>query len=283
MFHFLVLGGVLFGAYTWRAESNTPPGDEIVISAGQIESMMTGFSQTWQRPPNESELNGLIQDYVRDEICAREGMAMGLHLNDSIIRRRLRQKLEFITEDVAAIVAPTDAELDAYYTANLPLFRQEARFSFRQVLLDPDKRGANLSRDTESMLETLRASNAEVDLRTLSDSALLEPEYLTMPASEVEKVFGAEFSNSLVNLNPGEWHRNIPSGFGVHLVFVSEHIEGQVPPLADIRDDVRRAWETARRVEAKESFYDALLSRYTVVIEPVVTKNSDQPAPTAIQ
>ena len=76
---------------------------KIVITQGQITSIVIGFSRTWQRPPTREELEGLIRDRVREEVYYREALAMGLDRDDTIIRRRLQQKLEFVTDDVAAL------------------------------------------------------------------------------------------------------------------------------------------------------------------------------------
>src|SRR4029077_11838515 len=107
--------------------------------------MITGFSRTWQRPPTREELEGLIRDRVREEVYYRQAVAMGLDRDDTIIRRRLQQKLEFVTDDVAAVAEPTDAELSAYLQRHADIFRIDRRFTFTQVYLDPIKHGEHLS------------------------------------------------------------------------------------------------------------------------------------------
>ena len=102
--------------------------------------MVIGFSRTWQRPPTRDELEGLIRDRVREEVYYREALAMGLDRDDTIIRRRLQQKLEFVTDDVAAVAEPTDAELAEYLKTHADRFRVDRRVTFRQVYLDPNKR-----------------------------------------------------------------------------------------------------------------------------------------------
>ena len=141
--HFLLLGALIFGAFKFISGETIEPG-KILITQGRIESLEIAFSRTWRRPPTASELEGLIRDYVREEVFAREAVALGLDKDDTIIRRRLRQKLEFVSEDVAAHAEPTDEQLRAYLKEHADAFRGDRRFTFRQVYLNPQQRGANL-------------------------------------------------------------------------------------------------------------------------------------------
>jgi hypothetical protein len=113
----------------------------IVVTRGAIESLAATFARTWQRSPTDAELEGLIRDYVRDEVYYREALALGLDRDDTVVRRRLRQKLEFVSEDLAAQAEPTDAELRAYLEAHPESFRGERRFTFRPTSISI-RRGA---------------------------------------------------------------------------------------------------------------------------------------------
>jgi hypothetical protein len=273
--HFLLLGALIFGAFNIISRETAEPG-KILITQGRIESLETAFSRTWRRPPTTSELEGLIRDYVREEVFAREAVALGLDKDDTIIRRRLRQKLEFVSEDVAAHAEPTDEQLRAYLKEHADAFRGDRRFSFSQVYLDAQRRGANLSRDAAHVLKQLGRPGGKVDPATLGDSLMLENEFKALPASEVVKQFGAKFAASLGEMSTGQWHGPIESGFGVHLVLLSQRTEGSLPALEDVRASVRREWTNARRMEANEKFYKTLLQRYTVTIErPEVAKSAE--------
>ena len=122
----------------------TAPG-HILVTPGRIAALATAFQRTWQRPPTASELDGLIREYIREEVSTREAIVLGLEKDDSIIRRRLRQKLEFVSEDVAAQTEPTDDQLRAYLRGHPDTFRVEPRFTFSQVFLNPERRGAQPS------------------------------------------------------------------------------------------------------------------------------------------
>ena len=268
LLHFLLLGAGLFIAYGLisRPGSSNAPG-KITVTVGQVEHLAAGFARTWQRPPTDAELKGLIDDWVREEIATREAMTLGLDKDDTVIRRRLRQKLEFVSDDITAQTEPSDADLNAYLKAHPNSFRVEPQFTFSQVYLNPDKHGANLARDAAQLLAQLKQAGGKADSSALGDSFLLEHTFQSTRTSEVAKQFGEEFAAKLGELSPGQWQGPIESGYGVHLVLVSERTEGRLPELAEVRDVVRREWDNARRLEGNGKFYQELLQRYTVTVE----------------
>jgi hypothetical protein len=165
------------------------------------------------------------------------------------------------------IVEPSDDQLRAYLQAHPKGFAIEPRFTFRQVYLDPQRRGANLAYDVDRLLAELQRAHDNVDLATLSDARLLADEFEGISTAEVRKTFGEPFAAGLSVLTLGLWQGMVPSGYGVHLVYVSERTEGRIPELAEVHDAVHREWANARRLEANEVFYQRLLERYTVTIE----------------
>jgi len=231
--------------------------------------MAEGFTRTWRRPPTSDEIEGLIKDRVQEEVYSREAMALGLDKEDTIIRRRLRQKMEFVTDDVAALAEPTDDELTTYLKTHADTFRVQRQFTFSQVYLNPERHGENLARDTQQLLAQLQQAGEKAEVSELGDSFLLEHKFQSLPASEAVKEFGEKFAAKLGELSLGQWQGPLESGYGVHLVLVSERTEGRVPALAEVRDAVRREWANARRLEANEKFYQELLKRYVVTIERV--------------
>ena len=265
--HFLLLGAAIFVAYSLVSKpANNEPG-KIVITQGQLESMLVGFTRLWQRPPTGEEFEGLIRDRVREEVYYREALALGLDKDDTIIRRRLRQKMEFIADDVAARTQPTDDDLGAYLKAHADLFRMPQLFTFSQVYLDPKRHGENLVRDTAQLLSQLKQLESTADISALGDSIMVEHKFDALPAGEIAKLFGEKFAMNFSELPLGQWQGPVESAYGVHLVFVSERSEERVPALSEIREAVQREWSNARRLEANENFYAALFKRYTVTVE----------------
>ena len=265
--HFLFLGAAIFVLFTVTGNRSEPQDGKIVVSPGKIEQLFTGFSRTWQRPPTSEELNGLIEDHVREEVLYREALAMGLDEDDTIVRRRLRQKMEFVTDDLAAQVEPTDEELSAYLNANPEAFRVERRFTFTQVYLNPDRHSQHLARDAELLLAKLNEAGGKADVSALGDPFLLSHKFEAVPGSEIAKQFGAAFAAKLGELSPGHWQGPVESGYGVHLVFVGQRTGERVPALEEVREAVRREWANAERLEANEKLYQGLRKRYTVTIE----------------
>ncbi len=238
--------------------------------------MVIGFSRTWQRPPTREELEGLIRDRVREEVYSREAVAMGLDQDDPVIRRRLQQKLEFVTDDVAALAEPTDADLAAYLKAHADVFHVDRKFTFSQVYLDPSKHGEHLTQDANQLLIQLQQKGRDVDLYSLGDAFLLEHRFEAAPATEISKQFGDKFVAKLGDFPVGQWYGPVESGYGVHLVFVEERTEGAMPELAEVRDAVRREWTNARRLESNEKFFQSLLKHYEVVVEKIDPAKADQ-------
>ena len=267
LLHFLLLGAAIFVAYGLVSKRSRDEPGKIIISAGQVASIAESFAGTWRRPPTSEELEGLIRDRVQEEVYSREAVALGLDKDDTIIRRRLRQKMEFLTDDVAALAEPTDDQLGAYLKAHAEMFRVQREFTFSQVYLNPERHGENLVRDAAELLVQLQQAGDNTDVSELGDSFLLEHKFQSLPSSEVAKQFGEKFAAKLNELSLGRWDGPIESGYGAHLVRISERTEGRVPELLEVRDAVRREWANARRLEGNDKFYWELLKHYVVTIE----------------
>ena len=171
MLHFLVLGAALFGLFSMVDKKDAEAPTKVVVSASRVATLADRFARTWRRPPTEQELQGLVEDYIRDEIFYREGRAAGLDRDDVVIRRRVRQKMEFLAEDMAA-AEPSDEQLAAYLASNPERFRTEDRLTFRQVFLSATRRGSALDGDAREIARDTRpherSSGHGRDRRSLS-------------------------------------------------------------------------------------------------------------------
>ncbi len=264
--HFLLLGAAIFALSRFvGTESQRARTDTILVTQGNVDRMIEAFSRTWLRPPAPAELRALVDDYVREEVAYREAVAIGLDQNDTIIRRRLRQKLEFIAHDLA-MAEPTDEQLQAYLDQHGDDFRIDARASFRHVYLNTDRRGEGALREAQELLARLRggvAPDAE-----LGDPFLLPNAFEDVSETDVARQFGGGFAEQLFDIEPEAWTGPIESGYGLHLVLVDRKTPGRRAELGDVRDQVVREWQADQRRLANEAFYRALLDRYEVVIEP---------------
>ena len=278
--HFLLIGAALFVFFSWSGGSGGRDSSRIVIGPGQVEHLAVGFARTWRRPPTTQELKGLVDDFVREEIATREARGMGLDAGDTVIRRRLRQKLEFLVEDAAEAVPPTEAELQEWLDAHPETYEREPQVAFRHVFLSPDRRGDQVEGDAKALLAQLSRAGADADIETLGDSIMLPSDFELGPLTIASRMFGNEFAVSLVELEPGQWTGPVASGYGLHLVYVRERMAGREPALDDVRDAVSRDLLTSRRKEQLESMYERLLEEYTVVIDmPEATPAADAAEP----
>lgn len=268
LIHFLLIGGLIFLLYDHLAARGSAP-DEIYISRGQQENLLNTFARTWQRMPTPEEYGGLLQDYVRQEIAAREARAMGLDQEDIVIQRRLRQKLELLAEDVASLAAPTDQDLQDYLAANPEAFALEPRLTLRQIYFSRDRRGAAAEQDARTLLEQISGSQSTADFESLGDPLPLPSEIVDMGEGEVARLFGESFVSGLQGLETGAWLGPVESGFGLHLVFIERREAGRVPGLDEVRDEVQREWLSERRRQAVDQLYERLAENYRIEIEPV--------------
>jgi hypothetical protein len=271
LLHFLLLGATLFGVYALARDKAPDRTAEIVVTQGQMEQLTIGFTRTWQRPPTQEELNGLIEDRIREEVLYREAMAMGLDRDDTIVRRRLRQKLEFLIPDLAMQTAsPTEDELKAYLARHAERYRDEARISFEQVFFKLERRGASVRADAESALRRLNGRHGvEVDLDMIGDPTMLPIELTLSSESEVARVFGETFGRGVSQLPLRRWAGPLESSYGLHLVLVRDLVPGRIPDLATVREVVLRDLLAERRQQALDAMYAKFRVRYTVVVEPL--------------
>jgi len=274
LLHFLLLGLGLFLVHGWLVPGGGGPGERIVITQGRIEQLTTGFALMKQRPPAADELKALIDDAIREEIFYREAKAIGLDQDDTIVRRRLRQKLEFVSQDVTPVPEPSVAQLQAYLHSHPDQFRLETRYTYSQVYLDP-QRHRQLQADTAQMLATLQRAGSTVDAGTLGDTLLIGHHFDGIAASEVARLFGTKFEYALRALPTGPWQGPVHSGYGVHLVRISHRDDSRTASLDEVRSEVRRRWLHDQREAANERFYADLRKRYQVTVEAPSTPKED--------
>jgi hypothetical protein len=271
LLHFLLIGAALFLLYDWKGKPAPIPGGQagtpaaqIVVSRDALEQMSNQFMKTWQRPPTEEEQKGLVEDLVRNEIFYREAIAIGLDRDDEVLKRRLRQKMEFIYEDISSWAEPTDADLRAFMKKHSEKYLTDPLMSFRQVYIDTYKRGTSAESDARHILAQITEG---ADPASAGDSTLLEPEVQLSPLWDIGKQFGDEFSRSLLEIKPGKWAGPIRSGYGLHLVFVKERRDGRIPDLNEVREAVKRDWMAERQKNLKDAAYAKIRERYAVTVE----------------
>jgi hypothetical protein len=273
LLHFMLIGASIYLLYGVFAEP-VPEADDktVVVSAGEITWMRSSWQQRWNRPPTPEEFDGLVQQYIREMVLYREALTMGLNQHDMVIRRRLAQKLEFLAKDLVALTPATEEELQAYFAAHEDRYLEPALYTFTQVFFDPDKRDDATLDDAEEVKKTLIAEGDAIEnAGALGDEFMLQNYYPEKDPIEIQKYFGTGFTESLLELSPGQWHGPVLSGYGVHLVYVSHISEAPAPVFAELRERVTEDWRIDKGEELNEAFYASLRDQYTIVIEsPIV-------------
>jgi len=264
--HFLLIGAVIFVAYAaLNRDAEEVQEETIVVSAGQIDQIYEIYSRTWQRPPTLDELRGLIDTHVKEEIYYREGRKLGLDENDTVVRRRLQQKMEFLIEPSAAELTPDDGELEAFLEANRGNFRLPPQYAFEQIYFSPERRGEAVAANATEALARLQAGKAVP--ADLGDPTMLPARMGLTPVGRIELSFGADFVDGLTDAPVGPWSGPIRSSFGLHLFKIGDKVQARDPRLSEVIDKVTRAWEDQRRGEIADRRYAEMAKNYAVVVE----------------
>jgi hypothetical protein len=270
LLQFFVLGALVFLIASLRdapgGREPSEPRPRIVVGPAQLEHLTIAFERTWQRAPTAAEIAALVDDWVHDEVYYREAMALGLDRDDEVVRRRLREKMEFLVEDAMVASPPTEAELAAHLAAHPDSFRREPVLTFRQVFLDRERRGARIADDARDLVAILAAAGPDADLATAGDRLMLPNDLATTDAREVAGLFGDDFAAALASVEPGAWTGPLPSAYGLHVVFLRSRVAGGVPPLAEVRDAVAADLARTQRTAMVASAYERLRAKYDVVV-----------------
>lgn len=257
--HFLLAGAAIFALDALRGGPDLADSGRIVVTVAQVERMASLWERTWGRPPSEAELQALVRDHIREEIYYREALKLGLDVNDTVIRRRLRQKMEFLTTDETTIAAPDDGVLEAYLARNAERYRRSPVYDFEQVYLA----NANAGRANQ-VLDALRSGVPPEDP---GDPISLPRTMTGANEAAIARTFGSAFYAALDDLEPGDWSGPVVSGFGRHLVKIGNKEPASVPALAEIRAAVENDWRAEQIAAARDEAFQKLSARYEIDIE----------------
>lgn len=269
LLHFLLIGIALFAvyAYTHRGRGGVESSRQIVLSLDELRQMDMYFVSQWHRQPTPAEFQAMAEDKVREEVLYREALAMGLDKDDTIVKRRMAQKMQFLAEDVAAAHEPSTAELKAWFARNSNKFALPSRYSFRHLYFSPDKRGKNTQDEAAKALARIAGQPEDSKLAvSLADPFMFQDYYGDRAPEALAKEFGPQFAVALEKVKPGSWQGPIESGYGWHLVFVDTVIPGRIPALEEIEPDVKTAWLGEQKATAWQKAYAEMRARYTVLV-----------------
>jgi peptidyl-prolyl cis-trans isomerase C len=269
LLHFMLAGLALFAGYRLLHQdvSDRDSSDRIVLTEDDLRQMKVAWLGQGRPSPTQEEMRRLIENKVREEVLYREALALGLDKGDTIIKRRLAQKMEFLAEDLTGVRDPTTEELKTWFEKNRERFALPARLSFRHLYFSPDQRGNGAKEAAESARERLAGKPADSPFSaTVADSFMFQDYYRDRTLDQVADVFGTTFATALFQLTPGSWQGPIESGLGWHLAWVESITPGRVPSFEEIEQSVKPAWIEEQRAESRHLAFDAMKARYEVVL-----------------
>lgn len=269
LLHFFILGVLIYIAYgSFSVQEYSDSQRTIVVSPTTINWLEDSWEKRWNRPPTKEERYGLINQYIRETVLYREALALQLDKNDTIVRRRLAQKFEFLTQDLIEVPKPSDEELAVFFNENINKYKIPDSTTFTHIFFDPDKRGdKTLDGAEESKAKLNKLDQPPTELDQFGDNFMLQSYYPEKSEQEISKLFGTQFAKEVSELSPGQWHGPVLSGYGTHLVYVNGRNVAQDPAFENVKELVKEDWSDKKREEINDQFYTDLLSSYEVIIE----------------
>ena len=261
LLHFIAIGGLFFLIYAALNDISQNPTDTIIITPERTRQIAAEFNRVWNRMPTAEELDNLIKEEIRSEVYYRDALALGLDKNDAVVRRRLRQKMEFLTDTGIYLQEPAAGELESYFAANEPAYRSEPRLAFEQIYLGESPSADRVSQTLQTLL-----SEPAIDPATLGQRTLLPAQLKLSPPGAIDSVFGQGFYRRIAELAPGEWGGPVTSVYGVHLIRTLDGRPARLPPLEEVREAVLKDWRSAKARENREQDYAKRRGRYMVEI-----------------
>ena len=268
--HFLLAGAVLLGLSALFGQSFGVGGNSnrIEVTAERIQQLRETWTRQRGAPPTPEQLNNLIEDFIREEVLYREAVASGLDQGDTIVRRRLAQKVEFLAQSVASTVEPSDAELQAFFDANRERYVVPDQIGFSHVYFSSSNRGEaaeDAARGALTRLATGEVPTAEA--AQLGDRFMLQYEYPPQSRDQIRDLFGPRFASRLFELPVDEWTGPVPSSYGVHVVHVRQRVPSRLPELGEVRSQVARDLNEERLRSAADTYYEGLRRRFEIVVD----------------
>ena len=266
LLHFGLIGIALFGFYrVLDPSADGPEEDQIVLTQDDLRQMTVAWMAQGRQAPAPEQVASLVEAKVREEILYREALGLGLDRDDTIVKRRLAQKMDFLAEDAAALREPTRLELEAWFREHSGSFASTPRVSFTHVYFSADRHGEEARDVASKTLETIPAGSRQSAAR-LGDPFMFQDFYGDRSPTQLAGVFGPAFVKALFEVRPGTWQGPIASGYGWHLVFVDAMTPSRVPAFEEVEAEVRAEWTAEQRARSKQTAFETMRARYTVVL-----------------
>jgi hypothetical protein len=277
--HFLLIGLALFLVYSWmhRGRSGLEPSRQILLTLDDLRQMDLYFQSQWHRHPTPEEFNPMLENKVQEEILHREGLAMGLDSDDTIVKRRMAQKMQFLAADVASTHEPSTEELQAWCAKKGDKFALSSRIAFHDIFFGFDKRGQNAQTNVSALAKLNGKPEDSPLAESLADSFIFQDYYADRAPEQLAKEFGPSFAVAIEKLKPGSWPGPRESGYGWHLIFIDSIIPGRIPRLEEVEPDVKTTWLAYQKEKACHEAYAKMRSKYSVLLPELPDQQSPPP------
>lgn len=271
LLHFALAGAVLFGAYALinRGDDIANKPKEIRLGQGEVQWLKETWALQRQREPTQEELRGLVAEFLNEELLAREARELKLDENDTVVRRRLAQKLTFLLDDTLRRSEPKEADLQRLYEARPERFQTGAWVSFTHVYFNPAQRNDPVSDANNTLVDLSRSGNVEPAV-AMGDRFLLPYEFQEESEQSVTGAFGHDFTRNLFALKPEVWSGPIASSYGIHLVRISALHNAQIRSFSETREQLLKEWRYDQEKAAKDRYLAELLKKFHVVVDDSV-------------
>jgi len=258
LLHFVVLGGLAFLAHHFLFGAG--PSETLSPEDAPIEQLREDWFSAKGALPSDEQEASLVREWLEEEILYRRAVELGLDQNDTIVRRRLVQRMRFLLEDTSRIDPPSEAQLQRWLEQNPDRFVEPATTTFTQLFFSRGKRGADLAKDARSALDALeRDPNATVE----SDPFFRGRRFENASPDEIRRAFGVDFAESLAGVPVGRWSGPVRSSYGLHLLRVSHRVAAATPKLDEVRTTIEADWMLAERARRNEEAMARLRARYS--------------------
>ncbi len=259
--HFVLIGIGLFMLYGWVSDSEDSR-DTIYFDDYDMDNIIASWEMQWKRLPTDEELKSLVEQNIRQEVFYQEALKMNLDHNDEIIKRRLAQKMNFLSNDLATLKEPTQEDLKDYYDENKEKYLLPPVYSFYQVSFRMDSR-ESAREDALGFLKGIDGQNPEI-LNNPGDPLPFPYFFENVNSDELSRQLGLEFSQEMNQVNTGEWAGPVRSGFGWHVVYIADKSPAAEPPFDMITEEVKRDLEYENQRLVNDQVYAELKKKYDV-------------------
>jgi len=263
--HFLFLGGLIFFMASFVYNKNFKAERTIVISNEKIGNIIRLYAVTAGAPPNKTQLDAMIEDYIREEIFYRESLKMRLDKDDEIIRRRLSQKMEFLQSDLSVVTPPSQKQLEDFYHSHPGNFRDSGEVSFTHIYFSADKNDAEEVQKRALAVKAKLMNSNKTRAPELGDPFSLQFDYTGQNKLDIVQLFGQKpIEDSLFESPLNQWIGPVESGYGWHLIRINERKQSRIPPFESIKDKVRDDYIASMKDSLNKVAFEKLKSKYTI-------------------